>query len=174
VSPDIAHKTEAGGIVLGVEDDPALDAVAAQILDSVRTARPHAQISGILLQPMESGLAETLIGYRNNPETGPVVMVGAGGVLAELYADVAIRLAPVDAATAREMIDEVTGLAPIRGYRGLPEGDCAALADAVARLSTLALVPGAPVAEAEINPLMVRPKSDGAVAIDCLVVLKTF
>jgi acyl-CoA synthetase (NDP forming) len=121
---------------------------------------------------MESGLAEVLVGYRDNPETGPIVMVGAGGVLAELYADVSIRLAPVDKAAAREMIDEVKGLAPIRGYRGLPDGDCAALADAIARLSTLVLVPGAPVAEAEINPMIVRHVGESVVAVDGLVALK--
>ena len=173
VSRDIPHKTEAGGIELGITDDAALEDAAARILASARRIHPEAEISGILVQPMESGLAETLIGYRDNGETGPVIMVGVGGVLAEIYADVAIRLAPVDAATARDMIDEVKGLAPIRGYRGLPEGDCAALADAVARLSTLALVPGAPVSEAEINPMIVRPKGDGVVAVDGLVSLKS-
>jgi len=173
VSPDIPHKTEAGGIELGITDDAALGDAAARILESARNIHPEAKISGILVQPMESGLAETLIGYRDNGETGPVIMVGVGGVLAEIYADVAIRLAPVDAATARDMIDEVKGLAPIRGYRGLPEGDCAALADVVARLSTLALVPGAPVSEAEINPMIIRPKGDGVVAVDGLVSLKS-
>lgn len=172
VSPDIPHKTEAGGIELGIADDAALDGAVRRILKSVRASHPDAKISGIALQPMESGLAETLIGYRDNGETGPVVMVGVGGVLAEIYADVAIRLAPVDATTAREMIDEVKGLAPIRGYRGMTEGDCAALADAVARLSTLALVPGAPVSEAEINPMIVRSKGNGVVAVDGLVSLK--
>ena len=171
-SPDIAHKTEAGGIALDIADEAALDEAAARILASARAAHPNAEISGILLQPMASGIAEALIGYRDNPETGPVVMVGAGGVLAEIYADVAIRLAPVDKVTAREMINEVKGLAPIRGYRGLPDGDCAALADAIARLSTLALVPGAPVDEAEINPMIVRPKGKGVVAVDGLIALK--
>ena len=172
VSPDIAHKTEAGGIALGIADDAALDDAAARILTSVRAAHPDAEISGIALQPMESGLAEVLIGYRDSPDTGPIVMVGVGGVLAEIYADVAIRLAPVDEATALGMIDEVKGLAPIRGYRGLPEGDCAALAAAIARLSTLALAPGAPVNEAEINPMIIRAKGDGVVAVDRLVALK--
>ncbi len=172
VSGDIAHKTEAGGIVLNIADNAALDDASARILASARESFPDAEISGILLQPMESGLAEALVGYRDNPETGPIVMVGVGGVLAEIYADVAIRLAPVDKAAAREMIDEVKGMAPIRGYRGLPEGDCAALADAIVRLSTLALVPGEPVMEAEINPVIVRRAGEGVVAVDGLVALK--
>ncbi|MEE2970604.1 MAG: acetate--CoA ligase family protein, partial [Pseudomonadota bacterium] len=172
VSGDIAHKTEAGGIVLNIADDAALDDASARILASARESFPDAEISGILLQPMESGLAEALVGYRDNPETGPIAMVGVGGVLAEIYADVAIRLAPVDKAAAREMIDEVKGMAPIRGYRGLPEGDCAALADAIVRLSTLALVPGEPVMEAEINPVIVRRAGEGVVAVDGLVALK--
>jgi hypothetical protein len=91
-------------------------------------------------------------------------VLGAGGVLAELYEDAAIRLAPVDEAEARRMIDEVRGLAPLRGYRNLPRGDLDALAAAIARFSRIAALP---VAEAEINPLIVG--ETGAVAVDALV-----
>ena len=171
VSRDIAHKTETGGIELGIADDANLAIAVAGILERVKIAAPDAKLGGVLLQKMENGLAEALVGYRDNAETGPVVTLGAGGVLAEIYADVAIRLAPVDIATARDMIEEVKGLAPIRGYRGLPQGDLAALAEIVVALSRLALVPGRPVSEAEINPLIVRAAGSGAVAVDGLVVL---
>ena len=171
LSADIAHKTEAGGVELDIADAAALDAACARILANVGAAHPEAKLDGILVQRMETGLAEILVGYRDNEETGPVVMVGVGGVMAEIHRDVAIRMAPVDAATAREMIDEVAGLAPLRGYRGLPEGDCAALADAVAALSDLARLDGNPVAEAEINPLIVRKAGAGVVAVDGLVVM---
>ena len=140
------------------------------MLAAVAAAHPAAQIDGVLVQRMESGLAEAIVGYRHDPLVGPIVLVGAGGMLAEIYRDYALRLAPVSEAEAEAMIAEVKGLATIRGYRNLPRGDLAALARAVAALSRLALVAGQPVAEAEINPLIV--KRDGVVAVDGLVVLK--
>ena len=98
---------------------------------------------------------------------GPVIMVAAGGLVAEVARDRSLRLAPVDLAEAREMIAEVRVLAPLAGYRGRPKGDLDALADAIVALSQLADDPG--VAEAEINPLMVRPVGGGVVAVDALV-----
>ena len=82
----------------------------------------NAQINGILVQKMEKGLAEIILGFKRDPQVGPVVVLGIGGVLAEIYKDIAIRLAPVDLDTARGMVEEVRGLAVIRGYRGLPRG----------------------------------------------------
>jgi hypothetical protein len=119
---------------------------------------------------MERGLAEVIVGYKHDPQVGPVVLLGIGGVLAEIYKDIAIRLAPVTSAEAEHMIDEVKGLAVIRGYRGLPRGDRKALAEAIAACSQLAYVPG--IAEAEINPLLVKPEGQGVVAVDGLIVKK--
>ncbi|MDH3232606.1 MAG: acetate--CoA ligase family protein [Alphaproteobacteria bacterium] len=152
----LAHKTEAGGVVLDIADEAAL-AAALETLAAITA-------DGILIQPMVAGLGEVLLGFRREPGIGPVVVLGAGGVLAELYEDVAIRLAPVDEAEARAMIEEVRGLAPLRGYRNLPKGDLGALAAAIARFSQLAALP---VAEAEINPLIVG--ETGIVAVDALV-----
>jgi hypothetical protein len=124
----------------------------------------------VLVQKMESRLAEAIVGYRDDPIVGPIVLVGAGGTLAEIYGDFALRLAPVGEDDAAAMIEKVKGFAMLRGYRGLPRGDLRALAKAVAVVSRLALLPGLPVAEAEINPLMV--KADGVVAVDALVAMK--
>jgi hypothetical protein len=118
---------------------------------------------------MVPALMEVLIGYRLDPQLGPVVTLAPGGVLVGLYDDKSVRLAPVDEATAREMIGEVTGLAPLRGLRNLPRGDLDALAGAVAALSRLVEHEPA-VLEAEANPVMVR--SRGVVAVDALVVLE--
>jgi acyl-CoA synthetase (NDP forming) len=172
VSPDIPHKTEAGGVVLGIADEGALRDAIIQIKNAVAKLHPNARIDGILVQKMEQGLAESLIGYRYSAETGPIVTLAPGGTLAELYKDASVRLAPVDLATARDMIVEVTGLAPIRGYRGMQKGDVAALAAAIVALSSLALLPdGAPrVMEAEINPLLIREEGAGVVAVDGLIV----
>lgn len=159
LSAEIAHKTEAGGVILGIADRDEFEKKIASLNSET-----------ILVQAMQSGLAEAIVGYRDDPLVGPLVLVGAGGVLAELYRDTVLRLAPVSVEEAEAMIGEVKGLALIRGYRGLPRGDVRALAEAVAALSRLALARGRPVAEAEINPVIV--KRAGAVAVDGLVVLK--
>jgi acyl-CoA synthetase (NDP forming) len=171
LSPDIAHKTEAGGVVLGIQDEKGLADALSTIRKRVTAYRKDARIAGFLLQKMERGLGEVLLGYRLDPLVGPTVVLGTGGILSEVYGDVAIRIAPVSKETARGMIDEVKGLAPIRGYRGLPKGDLDALADANVALSNLARLPEGRVREAEINPLLVRKKGDGVVAVDGLVIL---
>lgn len=170
LSPDIAHKTDAGGVVVNIANAEALKRAAAAILQSVRVKHPQARVNGILVQRMEKGLAEVILGYKRDPQVGPVVVLGVGGVLAEIYRDFALRLAPVTEEEAGCMIEEVKGLAVIRGYRGLPRGDTVALARAVSAFSHLAhLEPR--VAEAEINPLMVKPEDEGVVAVDGLLVL---
>jgi succinyl-CoA synthetase beta subunit len=119
---------------------------------------------------MESGLAEAIVGYRDDAVVGPLVLVGAGGVLAEILRDSVVRVAPVSEEEAADMIGQVRGFAALRGYRNLPRGDLKALARAVSAMSMLALLKGRPVREAEINPLLV--KADGVVALDALVALK--
>jgi acyl-CoA synthetase (NDP forming) len=170
LSPDIAHKTDAGGVVLGIGDAAALKQAARDILTRVRTTHPQARLNGILVQRMERGLAEVIVGYKRDAQVGPLVVIGVGGVLAEIYHDFAMRLAPVTPEAAMQMIEEVKGLAVIRGYRGMPRGDCAALARAVAAFSQLAAFDD--IAEAEINPLIVKPEGQGVVAVDGLIVKK--
>ena len=155
---------EAGAVRLGIADRAELDREVRAMLERVPAAR------AVLVQKMESGLAEAIVGYRDDPVVGPIALVGAGGTLAEIYKDYALCLAPVSEEEAAAMIEKVKGLAIVRGYRGLPRGDVGALAKAVAAVSRLALVPGLPVAEAEINPLIV--KLSGVVAVDALVVMK--
>ena len=170
LSPDIAHKTDAGGVALDIPDADALKQAAQDILIRVGHKHPNAHLDGILVQRMEKGLAEVIVGYKHDAQVGPVVLLGIGGVLAEIYKDIAIRLAPVSVAEAERMIDEVKGLAVIRGYRGLPRGDRAALAQAISACSQLAHVPE--VREAEINPLLVKAAGHGVVAVDGLIVRK--
>jgi acyl-CoA synthetase (NDP forming) len=162
LSADITHKSDAGGVALGIGSE-------AELLEKARALSKMS--SRLLVQKMEHGLGEAIVGYREDPVAGPLVLVGAGGILAELYNDVVLRSAPVDEAGAREMVGQVKGFAALRGYRGLPEGDLAALAKAVAAMSRLALLPGRPVREAEANPVIVKAR--GAVAVDALVVLKS-
>jgi len=170
-SRDIPHKTDAGGVRIGIRDDADLQRQAGDMLAEVRRRAPQARLDGLLVQQMEDKLLELILGYRHDPLVGPVVVLGAGGIAAELAPDVAVRLAPVDREQAMQMIEEVRATQLIRGFRGLPRGDCAALADAVAAFSRLALMRGAQVAEAEINPLFVR--GDGVIAVDGLLRLQT-
>jgi acyl-CoA synthetase (NDP forming) len=166
-SRDVAHKTEAGAVRVNLGDDEQLGAAVAAMLRNLRAHAPGAVVEGILVQAMESRLIELILGYRLDPLVGPTVVLGAGGIAAELNPDFAIRLAPVGEDEARAMIDEVRATRLIRGFRGLPRGDCDALARAIAAFSRLAVTSSVAVAEAEINPLFVR--ADGVVAVDGLL-----
>ena len=170
LSRDILHKTEAGGVALDIADSKAYAARAAAMLATVRARAPAARIDGVLVQKMAGGLAEAIVGYKHDPMIGPLVLVGMGGKLAEIYRDTALACAPVTEEQALAMIGRVKGFALLQGYRNLPRGDIAALARAVVAVSRLACIENQPVAEAEINPLMVR--ADGVLAVDGLVVLK--
>jgi acetate---CoA ligase (ADP-forming) len=169
LSDEIAHKSDIGGVVVGIGSAAELGAARARIVESVSRHRPDVTPAGILVQTMHKGLGEAIVGFHDDPIAGPVVMVGTGGILAEVYRDVSVRLAPVDRETAREMVGEVKGFAALRGARGQPEGDLEALAGAIVSLSRFATPSGAAVASAEINPLLVGPKGEGVVAVDGLV-----
>jgi acetate---CoA ligase (ADP-forming) len=164
LSSAITHKSDVGGVTLGIADATALVAAIA----AMRTRLPQAW--RVLVQPTIAGIGEVLIGYRVDPDVGPLVLVAAGGIYTEIYRDRSLRLAPVDTETAVEMIAEVRGLKLLTGYRGKPAGDIAALAQAIAALSRLAADPA--VVEAEVNPLIVRPQGEGVVAVDAVVRIK--
>jgi acyl-CoA synthetase (NDP forming) len=159
LAAELSHKSDVGGVALGIADAPALAAAMAAMHARLPQARR------VLAQPMISGVGEVLIGYRVDPDAGPLVMLAAGGIFTEIYRDRSLRLAPVDGPTVRDMIAEVRGLGALTGYRGKPAGNLAALERAVVALSQLAA--DATVIEAEINPLIVR--TDGVVAVDAVV-----
>ncbi len=169
LAAEIAHKTDVDGVVLAVGDGDALIAAIADIRARLTERMPETRVARVLVQPMVMGLGEVLLGYRLDRDAGPLVMAAAGGVLAEIMRDRSLRLAPVDLATAREMLSELRALAPLAGYRGSRKGDLEAVAQALVSLSQLAHDPA--VAEAEINPLIVGPAGAGALAVDVLVKL---
>jgi len=170
LSPDIPHKTDAGLVALEItrEDVPA---IVDRTLEAARTRFPKARIDGVLVQQMEYGLAEVILGFRRDPEVGPVVVLGMGGIAAELRRIISVRVAPVSPETAREMIGEIRELDLLRGFRNLPPGDCAALAEGIVAMSMLAHVTPS-VSEAEVNPLIVKAQGRGVVAVDGLVVFE--
>ncbi len=169
LSADVPHKSDSGMVLVNVPREN-VGTAARRLLQDAKVRMPDALIEGILVQQMEHGLAEVIIGYRRDPEVGPVVMLGMGGIAAELRNDMAVRIAPVTTETAHEMIGEVRELDTLRGYRNLPRGDCDALVRAIVAISLLAHVGSRTVLEAEVNPLIVKAQGRGVVAVDGLVV----
>ena len=122
-----------------------------------------------LMQKMENGLAEIILGYRVDELVGPIVIVGSGGIMSEVYNDKSVRMAPVEFEDAMEMIDEVKSLIRIKGFRGLPKADTKLLAETIVKISQLANVKE--IKEAEINPMIIKEGQEGLVAVDGLITL---
>jgi acetyl coenzyme A synthetase (ADP forming)-like protein len=163
VSPDITHKTEVGGVALGLRDRRAVAEAAAGMLARVAIERPQATVSGLLVDAMAPAGKELLLGGVRDGQFGPLVVVGFGGIYVEIFGDTAARLAPVSAPEALTMLDELKVAPLLRGTRGEPAVDRPALAGIIGRFSQL-LTDLPELAEIEINPLMVGPA--GAVAVD--------
>lgn len=172
LSPDIAHKTDVGGVILDVRDADEAGRAYDRITAAVAAAAPAARVDGVLVAPMIHGGTEFILGVRRDPALGTVVMLGSGGVLAELTGDVALRLAPVDPGQAREMIAELKTAPLLRGFRGAAPADEDALADAIVRLSQFALAAGDTLESAEMNPFVVLPRGRGALALDAVVLAR--
>lgn len=170
VSRDVPHKTEAGGVRLGVARE-ALGDAARSVADNAVKAVPGARIDGVLVSEMAQGL-EMLIGVINDESFGPAVALGLGGVLTEVLKDVTYRIAPFDLETAREMIADLRGARLFEGYRGKPAADKEALARALVAVSGMAATLAPRLKELDINPVFVRAAGQGVVAADALIVLK--
>ncbi len=161
-SPDISHKTDVGGVRLGVEP-AAVREEARSLLERVRHARPDARIEGVSVQPMAPRGLELILGMVRDPQYGPLVLVGLGGIYVELLHDTAARLAPFGPAEAKAMLAELRIAPALAGIRGLPAVDQSALAEKMWRFAWLA-VDHPELAELEVNPLLATP--DGVVAVD--------
>ena len=170
VSPDIAHKTEVGGVVVGLASDAQLAEAHDAMLARVAALAPQARITGVLVAPMLQGGTELILGARRDPVFGPVVMVGLGGIFAEVFHDVALQTAPVSEAQALAMLRSLRSFPLLDGARGRPRADVAAAAQAVAALSRFAVQHADQVAEIDVNPLVVLKAGRGAVALDALLV----
>jgi acyl-CoA synthetase (NDP forming) len=168
-SESIQHKTEVGGVVLGITSAAALDEAFVTLRRNLAEKAPGIVCEEVLIQPMRKGLTEVLVGYKVDVDAGPIVMLAAGGIWAEVTRDRSIRLAPVTVETARAMISEVRALKTVAGLRGKERGDLEALAEAVSALSQLAVRADLKITEAEVNPLMVMPAGQGVLAVDALM-----
>ena len=168
LSPDIEHKTDADAVALGIAPEDTAGEHDA-LLARARAYDAHAEIRGTLLAPMVRGV-ECILGMRRDPVFGPVVMVGTGGILAEVVNDVAFRKAPIDHAEAKRMIAELAGAKVLEGARGRPRCDMDALAGAIAALSRFAAAHADVVESVDVNPFVVLPEGEGGLALDALII----
>jgi acyl-CoA synthetase (NDP forming) len=169
-SPDLPHKTDAGGVRLGVSGSASALRAFEEIVAAVRARRPDARILGVLAQEMVPGGTEMVVGLHRDPQFGPLVMVGLGGVFVEVLEDVAFRAAPLTRGDALDMVRSLRGARILHGIRGRPPADLDALVDALLALSRLATDAGQAIAELDVNPLIVHAEGQGVTAVDALVV----
>jgi acyl-CoA synthetase (NDP forming) len=170
-SSAIPHKTEAGGVRLGIADAAALRTAFDDIRHAAARHAPGAAVDGVLLEPMAARGVEMIVGVVRDPTFGPVVTVGAGGVTTELFKDVAYALAPIDEAEATALIRTLRSAPLLEGFRGAPPADLAALARLVSLLSRLADAGRDRISELELNPVIVHPEGRGCTVADALLVL---
>ena len=169
LSSQIQHKTDTGGVELNITSEADLKnrhKKLCKVFDKLEVENPDREF---LLQKMETGISEIILGYRVDELVGPIVVIGSGGVLSEIYDDKSVRIAPVDFKEAKKMINEVKSLVTITGYRGLPRADINILAKAIVDMSQLASIKA--IKEAEINPVLIKEGQEGIVAVDGLITL---
>ena len=169
-SPDILHKSDIGGVALNLRSVEKVRSAGARILELASEKAPDARIDGLVVAEQAAPGLEAILGVTRDPAFGPVVMFGLGGVLVEALGDVSFRVAPFGPAEARRMIDEIHGRKLLDAFRGAPERDIGALADALARLSAFAAHHGAALETVDVNPMIVGADGQGAVAADCVVI----
>ncbi len=169
-SPDILHKSDIGGVLLGLASEAEVEKGFDELIGRARRAHPDASIQGCLVAPRVEGGAEIVLGTNLDPVFGPVVMVGLGGIFVEVLHDISLRLAPVGIEEAHAMLRELKGFALLEGARGRPPSDIGALARAIVDLSSFALAHAHDIVSCDINPFLVLSK--GAVALDAAIVRK--
>jgi acetyltransferase len=170
VSPDILHKSDVGGIKLNLSDAGAVRAAYGQMMSEIAAKLPSARLEGVLIEASAPKGQEVIVGMRRDPNFGPLMMFGLGGIYVELFGDVAFRVAPLSEADAREMIEKTRAGRLLTGFRGQIHADLDAVVDAILRLSQLA-VDFPQIEEMEINPLLVLPRGQGALALDGRIIL---
>ncbi|MBR0833468.1 acetate--CoA ligase family protein [Bradyrhizobium manausense] len=169
-SPDIPHKTEIGGVIVGSRSEAEARDAARTILSRAHEKRPDARTDGVIVSRMITGGVETIVGVVQDATFGPVVMFGLGGIFVEVLKDVTFRAAPFDAAEAERMIREIRGFAVLEGVRGAPPADIDALAAMLSRLSQFAADNADVIESIDLNPVLVMPRGEGVLPLDALLV----
>jgi acetate---CoA ligase (ADP-forming) len=171
VSPQILHKSDAGGVVVGIETKQGVEKVFQNIVDQAKAYDSKAEIEGVLIQKMAPKGVEVILGMSRYPKFGPLLMVGLGGIFVELFQDVVFRLAPIGRNEARRMIRKIKGYKIFKGFRGRPKADVEMLEKLVVSLSNM--VTNHPeIQQIDVNPLLVHEKGKGATVADCRIILK--
>lgn len=168
-SPDVPHKSDAGGVYLRAATAEEVETACGRILENVKAARPDARIDGVLVQEMVSDGLEVIVGMVHDAQFGPLVMLGLGGIHVEVFRDAAFRLPPLDGEAVREMLGELRGGALFQGLRGEPARDVEALVECVVRFGDFVAHNAGRLGAAEMNPVMVRPQGCGVVIADALI-----
>ncbi len=169
VSPDISHKSDVGGVIVGVNSKEEAIEAAKKIIENVSKNVPSARIAGILVQKMAKKGLEIIVGGLRDNIFGPVVMFGLGGIFVEVLKDVSFRVAPISYEDAYEMMREIKSAKLLEGYRGQPPVDKKAIADIIIAVAKL-LEENPEVDSVDLNPVIAYP--DGAVVVDARVILK--
>ncbi len=170
VAEQISHKSDVGGVQLNLRNPEALAEAFEEMMTRIRSAYPQAHLDGVLVQPMVSGGRELILGGRQDPQFGPVVVVGLGGIFVEILNEVSVRVAPLASWEAREMIEEFRGAQILKGARGDQASDIEAVVDALLRLAQL-LQDFPEIQEVDINPLRVFYENEGCRALDARMLL---
>ncbi|MDR3532375.1 MAG: acetate--CoA ligase family protein [Rhodopila sp.] len=170
VSPDILHKTEIGGVLLGVAGEAAVREGYTTLIARAAEKAPNARIEGVLVTPMAPDGVETIIGVTHDPVFGAVVMFGLGGIFTELFRDVTFRIAPFDVKEAHRMIAATKGSKLLKGFRGRPPADIDALAEMLARVSQFSAANAGRLRTIDLNPVLVCARGEGVVALDAVLV----
>jgi acetate---CoA ligase (ADP-forming) len=170
ITRDISHKSDIGGVQLNLSDADSVKQAFEEIESNVKKINPHTMIDGVLVQPMVTGGKELILGGRQDPQFGPVVLLGLGGIFVEIFEEVVVRVAPISREDAHEMIDSLHGVQMFKGVRGQEPADLEAVVDALLRLSQL-LMDFPDIKELDINPLRVFEKGKGCQALDARVIV---
>ena len=171
---NLPHKTDAGLVILGLQNEVAVrNAYETIMANATKAGAIGTSFNGITVQEMVSGGVEVIVGVSYDSQLGPTILFGSGGVMVEVYNDVALRLCPIDKADALEMIADVKGARLLEGFRGSLPADVDALADTLVRVSQMAAQVEGNLAELDINPLMVLPKGKGVKAADAVAVFQS-
>jgi acetate---CoA ligase (ADP-forming) subunit beta len=168
-SADITHKSDAGGVKTGLKDAKEVKKAYADIMVSVKAKYPNAKIEGVSVQPMARPGIEVIIGTSRDPQFGPVIMFGLGGIFVEVLKDVSFRLIPIEKRDAEEMIEEIKGKALLKGYRGQEPASKEVLVDVLMKVSALAAKTPA-IKEMDLNPVFAY--KDSAVAVDARIIME--
>jgi acetyltransferase len=170
IAEQISHKSDVGGVQLNLRNGPAVIEAFEDMMERIRSAYPAAKIDGVLVQPMITGGRELILGGRQDPQFGPVVLVGLGGIFVEIFEEASVRVAPISQRDAVEMIDELRGAPILKGARGHKRSDIEAVVEALLRVSQL-LVDFPEIIELDINPLRVFHQPGGCCALDARIIL---